>query len=75
MSLVEGFGGFRVVDGVPHFTTTLPSAWTSFSFKVRVRDRLLRINVVGESEASVVLESGESIKIVLNGADLNLPES
>ena len=27
MSVVEGFGGFSVLNGVPHFSTLLPKEW------------------------------------------------
>ena len=36
----EGFGGFRVRDGIPYFNTMLPSSWKAYAFKLRFRDRL-----------------------------------
>ena len=45
MSVVEGFGGFRVVDGVPTFQTMLPEEWTSFAFKLPFRGRTLEVSV------------------------------
>ena len=72
MSVVEGFGGFRVIDDIPHFNTTLPSSWTSYSFKVKFRGRLLRVNVVsddegGSAKGSVILEYGDPVEVVVNG--------
>ena len=45
MAVVKGFGGMRVNDGLVSFKPFIPEQWTSYSFKVRFRDNLLRINV------------------------------
>ena len=70
MSIVEGFGGLRVRDGQLHFTTMLPSKWTSFSFKVRFRGRTLKVKV--GVACSVERLSGESISVYLNGEEISL---
>jgi len=66
MSVVEGFGGFRVRDGVPHFNTMLPSSWKSYAFKLRFRDRTLEVHVAPEGVAVTRLE-GEALSVVVNG--------
>jgi len=66
MSVVEGFGGFRVRDGVPHFNTMLPSSWTSYAFKLRFRDRTLEVRVAQEG-ASVKRLHGEPLTVSVNG--------
>ena len=45
MAVVKGFGGMRVNNGLVSFKPYIPAQWTSYSFKVRFRDNLLRINV------------------------------
>jgi len=71
MSVVEGFGGFSVLNGVPHFSTLLPKEWQSFSFRLLFRDRLLRITVSNQ-DAEVVLESGLDLQVVLNDKEIEL---
>ena len=71
MSVVEGFGGFRVVDDVPHFNPILPSEWQSYSFKVHFRSRVLCV-VVTPVSTKVILESGEALNVMLHGAPLKL---
>ncbi len=66
MSVVEGFGGFRVRDGIPHFNTMLPSAWKSFAFKLRFRQRSLEVKVT-PSGVQVSRLEGEPLVVVVNG--------
>lgn len=49
LSVVEGFGGMRVRDGVLSFDPQLPAAWESLSFKVNFRDRVLMVNITREA--------------------------
>ena len=74
MSIVEGFGGFRIVDDVPHFKPILPPEWKSYSFKVQFRGRVLRVDV-SHDFTDIILESGDSLSISLNNQylKLNLP--
>jgi len=66
MSVVEGFGGYRVRDGVPHFNTMLPLSWKAYAFKLRFRDRTLEVRVAPEGIAVTRLE-GERLSVVVNG--------
>ncbi|MDX5319480.1 MAG: glycoside hydrolase family 65 protein, partial [Bacteroidota bacterium] len=45
MSLVQGFGGMRVKEGVPEFEPMLPQQWAAFSFTIGFRDRLIRVEI------------------------------
>ena len=74
MSVVEGFGGFSVLNGVPHFSTVLPKEWQSFTFRLLFRDRLLRITVSNQ-DAEIVLESGLDLHVVLNDKEIELTAS
>ncbi|MFM7850335.1 MAG: glycosyl hydrolase family 65 protein, partial [Flammeovirgaceae bacterium] len=71
MSVIKGFGGMRVKDGMVHFSPYLPDQWKSYSFRVDFRGRVLRVNVMRQ-KAEVQLESGEPMEIVLNGAKVQL---
>ncbi|PXY01232.1 family 65 glycosyl hydrolase [Marinifilum breve] len=62
MSIVEGFGGMRVVNGSLVFNPMLPKVWKSYSFKVRFRGNLLNVRV-SEDGVGVINEEGETINI------------
>ena len=66
LSVVEGFGGFRVRDGRPCFSGTLPEAWDGLQFKVNFRERLLQVSVLG-SGTEVSLLEGEPLEVEVNG--------
>ncbi|MDQ2180014.1 glycoside hydrolase family 65 protein [Marinifilum sp. D714] len=64
MSVVEGFGGMRVVNGSLVFNPMLPKVWKSYSFKVRFRGNLLNVRV-SEDGVGVINEEGEAINIFI----------
>ena len=66
MSVVEGFGGFRVVDGVPHFNTMLPETWASYAFKLCFRGRTLEVRVA-KNGTTVNLLDGDPLTVNVNG--------
>jgi maltose phosphorylase len=68
ISVVEGFGGFRVVSGFPHFNPCLPQAWNELSFSVLYRGRHLFVRVL-EGETEVRLLYGEPIVVYVHGAE------
>ncbi len=43
MSMIEGFGGMRVLNGQLHFNPLIPEQWDSISFKIRFKESELRI--------------------------------
>jgi maltose phosphorylase len=49
MSVVEGFGGMRVLDGELHLNPVLPEEWKSLSFMIRFREAELKITVNKDS--------------------------
>jgi maltose phosphorylase len=71
MSVIEGFGGFRVREGKPHFHTMLPKAWKRYSFLLQFRGRKLKVSV-GPEGAGVELQAGEPLDVVLNGQAVSL---
>ncbi len=66
MSVVEGFAGFRVKDGIPHFSPNLPSQWSGLRFRILFRGRLLSIDL-STSGTNVGLLEGEPLEVVVNG--------
>jgi maltose phosphorylase len=64
MSIVEGFGGMRVVNGTLVFNPMLPKEWKSYSFKVRFRGNLLNVRV-SEDGVGVINEEGTTINIFI----------
>jgi maltose phosphorylase len=66
MSIVEGFGGMRILDDKLAFTPRIPKKWKSYSFKINFRNRILKVTVTHE-KTSFVLEGKEEVSIRLNG--------
>jgi maltose phosphorylase len=64
MSIVEGFGGMRVVNGQLVLDPMRPKEWNSYSFKVRFRGNLLNVRV-SEEGVGVINEEGENISIFI----------
>ena len=66
MSIVEGFGGMRVVDDKLSFNPQIPAQWDSYSFKINFRDRILKIDVHPD-HTNFSLEGDDSLEILVNG--------
>ncbi|CAG5004334.1 Maltose phosphorylase [Dyadobacter sp. CECT 9275] len=49
MSVVKGFAGQRVKDGLLSLAPYIPDQWTSYSFRIGFRGALLRIRVTKEA--------------------------
>ena len=78
LSIVEGFGGMRVLNDKLNFYPKIPKGWDSYSFKINFRNRIIKVTVttdgssyemVGDEEMTIrvnnkrlVLKSGEVIK-------------
>ena len=71
MSIVEGFGGLRVIDDKLSLTPRIPKQWKSYSFKVNFRNRILQVTV-SEKETKFILEGKEQMSIRLNGKRLEI---
>jgi len=66
MSIVEGFGGMRVLDDKLHFTPQIPKQWKSYSFKVNFRNRIIKV-MVDKKSAHFHLTGNEEMSIRVNG--------
>lgn len=65
MAVVQGFGGMKVRNNMLQFKPSLPKNWTSFSFKIRFRDRLIEIITNKDSMKAYLLE-GEALDIEID---------
>tara|TARA_B110000503_G_scaffold72550_1_gene112138 strand:- start:8937 stop:11243 length:2307 start_codon:yes stop_codon:yes gene_type:complete len=66
MSIVEGFGGMRVLNNTLSFSPKIPKGWKSYSFKVNFRNRVITINVT-QNRTHFELEGKNEISILVNG--------
>ncbi|GLB51452.1 maltose phosphorylase [Neptunitalea chrysea] len=66
MSVVEGFGGMRVKDGMLSFEPRIPEQWNGFTFKVNFRNHVLKVNVTKEGTTFTV-DGDKDVTILLNG--------
>ncbi len=66
MSIVEGFGGMRVVDNMLSFEPKIPKEWQSYSFKVNFRNKVIKV-IVEQSKTYFEVEGTSEIKILVNG--------
>lgn len=62
MSIVYGFGGFRIKDNELTLSPFIPKTWDSYSFKIMFRNRLLSISIDKEN-IKVKIEYGEELPI------------
>ena len=66
LAVVEGFGGFRVIEGVPCFNGMLPTQWASLSFRVQFRGRELSVRMDAKN-TTVHLLAGLPLEIEIRG--------
>jgi len=66
MSIVEGFGGMRIVNNTLSFAPKIPEGWNSYSFKVNFRQQVITVNV-SQNDTKFKLEGTNAIDILVNG--------
>lgn len=69
MSIVEGFGGMRIVDDKLSFTPRIPKQWEGYSFKINFRHRILKVTIT-KKEVKFVLEGKEDMSLRVSGERL-----
>ncbi|MFT6065482.1 MAG: maltose phosphorylase [Paraglaciecola sp.] len=67
MSIVEGFGGMRVLNNTLSFSPKIPKGWKSYSFKVNFRNQVLTIHVT-QNETNFEIDGQNEINIMVNDA-------
>ncbi len=73
MSVVYGFGGFRVKDDMIHLNPHLPDQWKSLSFRIVFRKNEIRIHING-SKVVIENEKGPRLEIMLKGKNVIIEE-
>ncbi|MDC6352848.1 MULTISPECIES: glycoside hydrolase family 65 protein [unclassified Robiginitalea] len=66
MSIVEGFGGMRIVDDKLSFSPRIPKEWKSYSFKINFRHRIIHVTVA-PGQTRFELDGKEEMSIRVNG--------
>ena len=65
MSIVEVFGGMRIVNNMLSFSPKIPKGWNSYSFKVNFRNQAITVNVT-QKGTHFELEGNNDINILVN---------
>jgi len=73
MSVIYGFGGMMIREGLLSFEPQLPANWEALSFKILYRGRTLEIHI-DKKRASIKNLSGESVDLYLAGSRMHLEE-
>ncbi|MCR8561332.1 glycoside hydrolase family 65 protein [Mucilaginibacter sp. BJC16-A38] len=71
MSVVEGFGGMRVIDGKLSFQPFLPGKWASFSFNIGFRGTVVKVTISKDTTRIRHL-SGPEIKVLVRGHEMDV---
>ncbi|MFB9055522.1 glycoside hydrolase family 65 protein [Mariniflexile ostreae] len=65
MSIVEGFGGMRIIDNQLSFTPKIPKQWEAYSFKVNFRNQILKVTIT-QKETHFEIEQGTELNVLVN---------
>ncbi|AGK98693.1 glycoside hydrolase family 65 protein [Clostridium pasteurianum] len=72
LSIVEGFGGVKVINGKLTVSPFIPQQWKAFSFKITFRDSLLNINITNEN--IIITNEGKEIDLLVKDKDYTVKE-
>ena len=71
MSIVEGFGGMRVVNNTLSFSPKIPKEWKSYAFKVNFRNQIITVKVA-QNGTHFELNGKEDLDILVNNEKLTV---
>ena len=71
MSIVKGFGGMQVKEGMLVFDPTLPKEWQAYNFKIKFRGSVLRV-FVNAQEVKIENLSSTDVQISIRELNRNL---
>ncbi|GLR15664.1 family 65 glycosyl hydrolase domain-containing protein [Portibacter lacus] len=71
MSIVKGFGGMQVINGIVHFEPKIPKSWKGLSFRLKFRGTVLDIVITSES-SKIIRLSGPKVVVAINGNEAAL---
>ena len=66
LTIVEGFGGMRIRNGMIQFNPMIPPEWKAYAFKVRFRNKLLNIHVHPD-RVEISNLSSDDIQVAVGG--------
>ena len=72
-SIVFGFAGLRLVNGVPEFKFYIPEAWNGYHFTVKIKESVLAVDVLPDGW-TITLQSGDSVNFLVDGKPYELTE-
>lgn len=64
MAFVKGFAGMRVRNGELYFSPSLPDQWSAYSFKIKFRERNLKISA-SKTTVTIKNDSSEGIDLFI----------
>ncbi|KQC31011.1 glycoside hydrolase family 65 protein [Flagellimonas eckloniae] len=71
MSIVEGFGGMRILNNQLCFTPRIPKQWESYAFKINFRNQIITVTVSGQYTSFEITE-GKELSIQVNDKPVSL---
>jgi maltose phosphorylase len=71
LTIVEGFGGMRIVNDKIILNPLIPSKWESYSFHARFRGILFEVKVT-KTQVSIENLSGSALIVVISGKESEL---
>jgi len=71
MSIVEGFGGMRVLEDYLSFEPKIPDEWDSYSFIVNFRNNIVKVSI-SKNKFGFELSGNDELIILVNGTKVNL---
>ena len=74
MSVIYGFGGMMIREGLLSFEPELPANWETLSFKILYRGRTLEIHI-DKKEVSIENQEGEGVELFLAGRKVLVEKS
>lgn len=72
MSIVQGFGGMRVKNGLLSFNPQIPKEWKSYAFTINFRGSIINV-YKSQNECKFTNESGNEIDILVDNEKIKLP--
>lgn len=72
-SIVFGFAGLRLVNGVSEFKFYIPEAWNGYHFTVKIKESVLAVDVLPDGW-TITLQSGDAVNFLVEGKPYELTQ-
>ncbi len=73
MSIVYGFGGLRIKNGMLRFNPMMPKQWKSVSFRIIFRNNTLKVKM-SKDEIEISSIQGEDLKLLVKDDEVMVPK-